>query len=52
MARYGWTKNSIKPGDQLVAEIHPAKNGAPIGIGATANMLLKWSVNGKPLPHP
>jgi hypothetical protein len=51
MSRYGWNNNSIKPGDQLVAEIHPSKNGAPIGIGATATTLLKWSVNGAPLPH-
>jgi hypothetical protein len=51
MARFGWSKNSIKTGDQLVAEIHPSKNGATIGIGATATMLLKWSVNGTPLPH-
>jgi hypothetical protein len=51
MARLGWTKNSIKSGDHLVAEIHPAKNGAPIGIGGTATFLLKFEVNGTPLPH-
>ena len=51
MTRLGWTRNSIKSGDHLVAEVHPAKNGAPIGIGGTATFLLKFEVNGTPLPH-
>jgi hypothetical protein len=28
----GWTKDSIKPGDQVTVVGSPAKNGAPIGI--------------------
>ena len=31
MTRSGWTKSSVKVGDQLVAETHPAKDGAPVG---------------------
>jgi Family of unknown function (DUF6152) len=27
----GWTKNTFKPGDEVVVEIIPAKNGQPIG---------------------
>lgn len=27
----GWTKNSFKPGDEVVADITPAKNDKPIG---------------------
>ena len=27
----GWTKNSFKPGDEVVAQITPAKNDKPIG---------------------
>ena len=50
LERFGWTKDSIKEGDQVVAEAHPAKNGAPVGISATATFLLKFMVNGKPLP--
>lgn len=50
LERFGWTKDSIKEGDQVVAEAHPAKNGAPVGISATATFLLKFVVNGKPLP--
>jgi hypothetical protein len=50
LERFGWTKDSIKEGDQIVAEAHPAKNGAPVGISATATFLLKFVVNGKPLP--
>ncbi len=40
----GWTKNIMKPGDQVVADVHPAKNGA--SVGALANIVI----NGKTLP--
>lgn len=29
MRRGGWTKNSLKPGDQITMSGHPAKNGSP-----------------------
>jgi hypothetical protein len=29
--RAGWTKDSLKPGDQVTIVLHPAKNGKPIG---------------------
>jgi len=44
-----WTKNSLKPGDEVVTETHPAKNGVTTGLSGTANALLKFVVNGKPL---
>ncbi len=50
MQRFGWTKNSVKAGDQLLAETHPAKNGAPVGTSGTATFILKFVVNGTPLP--
>jgi len=50
MSRFGWSKTSIKAGDQIVAETHPAKNGAPIGTSGTAGGLLKVVVNGQALP--
>ena len=50
MQRFGWTKNSVKAGDQLVAETHPAKNGAPVGTSGAATFILKFVVNGTPLP--
>jgi hypothetical protein len=31
MVHYGWTKESIKPGDQVTVTVVPAKNGKPIG---------------------
>jgi uncharacterized protein DUF6152 len=31
MTRQGWTKESIKPGDQVTVTVLPAKNGKPIG---------------------
>jgi hypothetical protein len=51
MQRFGWSKDTMKPGDHLVAQVHPAKNGAPVGISGAATMLLEFSVNGKELPH-
>lgn len=50
MARSGWSKNSMKPGDEVIAETHPAKNGAPSGLSATSSILLKFIVNGQALP--
>ena len=51
MSRFGWNKDSLKVGDQVAAETHPAKNGAPVGISGTATFLLKFVVNGTALPH-
>jgi len=31
MVHYGWTKDSMKPGDQVTVTVLPAKNGKPIG---------------------
>ena len=51
MKRLGWSSTSMKPGDQIIAEAHPSKNGAPVGISGTATFLLKFVVNGAELPH-
>jgi hypothetical protein len=50
MTRIGWNKNSMKPGDQIVADTHPAKNGAPIGTTGVQYNVLKVVINGAPLP--
>ena len=50
MSRAGWTKNSMKTGDEITAETHPAQSGSPVGICSTVTFLMKISVNGKPLP--
>jgi hypothetical protein len=41
----GWTKNTLKPGDQVTVTVRPNKFGTPVGLLSRANML----VNGKPL---
>src|SRR5262245_51281636 len=41
----GWSKNTLKPGDQIKVTVRPAKSGAPVGLLSRANLL----VNGKPL---
>jgi hypothetical protein len=50
----GWTKNTFKPGDKVIVEIIPAKNGQPIGrfgvAGPTAGLATQESlivINGK-----
>jgi Family of unknown function (DUF6152) len=50
MSRGGWTKNALKPGDQITVETHPSKNGAPIGTSGTAGFILKVVGNGTALP--
>ena len=50
MTRAGWSKNSMKPGDQIVAETHPSKNGAPIGTSGVQYNVLKVVINGVALP--
>jgi hypothetical protein len=51
MKRFGWSGTTMKPGDQIVAEAHPSRNGAPVGISGTATFLLKFVINGTELPH-
>jgi hypothetical protein len=31
MVRRGWTKRSVKVGDEVTVTVRPAKNGAPVG---------------------
>jgi hypothetical protein len=31
LVRAGWTKDELKPGDQMVITLGPAKSGAPVG---------------------
>ena len=50
MRRNGWSKDSMKPGDSVVAETHPARNGATTGLSGAATTLLKFVVNGHTLP--
>jgi hypothetical protein len=28
----GWTKDTVKPGDEIKVSLHPAKNGAKVGV--------------------
>jgi uncharacterized protein DUF6152 len=49
MSRKGWTKYTLKQGDQLIAETHPARNAVPLGISATPEFILKIAVNGRNL---
>jgi hypothetical protein len=50
MTRNGWTKDSLKPGDEVVADTHPAKNGATTGLSGASTSILKFVVNGHALP--
>jgi hypothetical protein len=50
MAHLGWDRNTLKRGDQVVVETHPARNDAPIGITIGPGFGLKIVVNGKEIP--
>ena len=50
MSHRGWDRDTLKRGDQVVVETHPAKNGAPIGITSSPGFALKVVVNGKEIP--
>jgi hypothetical protein len=50
MSHRGWNKETLKRGDVVAIETHPAVNGAPIGITAGPGFALKVVVNGKETP--
>jgi hypothetical protein len=50
MSKRGWDKDTLKRGDQVVAETHPAQNGTPLGISSSPDFTLKFVVNGKEIP--
>ena len=35
LRRNSWTRDSLKPGDQITVTLAPAKNGAPVGFSGT-----------------
>lgn len=50
MVRAGWSKSSMKTGDDITIDTHPSRNGAPVGISSTITFILKVVVNGQALP--
>jgi Family of unknown function (DUF6152) len=50
MSKRGWDKDTLKRGDQVVAETHPAQNGTPLGISSSPDFVLKLVVNGREIP--
>jgi len=50
MSHRGWDKDTLKRGDHVVIETHPARNNAPIGITSGPGFALKVIVNGKEMP--
>jgi hypothetical protein len=50
MSRRGWDKGTLKRGDQVIAETHPAQNGIPLGISSGPEFALKFVVNGREIP--
>ena len=47
MSRRGWAKDTLKRGDQVIVETHPAQNGIPLGITSSPDFALKFVVNGR-----
>jgi Family of unknown function (DUF6152) len=52
MSHAGWKKDSLRLGDELVVDTHPARNGVALGLSATSRSVMKFVVNGKPLSTP
>lgn len=50
MSHNGWDKATLKRGDRVTVETHPARNGAPMGITSGPGFTLKVEVNGKEIP--
>jgi len=50
MTHRGWDKDTLKRGDQVTIETHPARNDVPIGITSGPGFALKVVVNGKETP--
>ena len=50
MSKRGWEKDTLKRGDQVVAETHPAQNGTPLGISSSPDFALKFVINGREIP--
>jgi hypothetical protein len=50
MSHKGWDKDTLKRGDNVTVETHPARNGTPIGITYGPGFALKIVVNGKEAP--
>jgi hypothetical protein len=50
MSKRGWDKETLKRGDQVTAETHPAQNGTPLGISSSPDFALKFVANGREIP--
>lgn len=50
MSQRGWVRDTLKRGDPVNVETHPARNGAPVGITSGPGFALKVVVNGKEIP--
>jgi hypothetical protein len=48
MRRWGWTRNSIQPGDEITVQVHPSKVGRPAGECLYCTVEIK----GKPTLRP
>jgi hypothetical protein len=48
MTKRGWSKRSLKPGDEVTVTVRPAKNGAPVGqllkvVLPNGQVLIGWN---------
>ncbi len=50
MSRRGWAKDTLKRGDMVIVETHPAQNGTALGISASPDFAMKVVVNGREIP--
>ena len=48
MLRWGWTRSSMKPGDEITVKVNPSKTGRP--VGECLNCVVE--IKGKPTLKP
>jgi hypothetical protein len=51
LIRSGWTKNGLKPGDQITITLIPAKGGAPVGFLNKLVLPDGKTLGSEELPH-
>ena len=41
MSKRGWGRDTLKRGDQVIAETHPAQNGTSVGISSSPDSIAR-----------
>jgi hypothetical protein len=48
LMKKGWMQDTLKPGDQIAVTLHPAKNGATVGVSSKITYADGREISGNP----